>query len=149
MQEACAKCFAVHILKFEILQTTWKNKTKNIKMLNLLVKNFGLMFFVSFFHMICKISNLNMWTAKHLEQASCTESLDLTFRYFMISDQDIIKTDQHPIKCIDLFWSFWTRFEFRLWLNCISDKIIIDRIDKKSSTWNNNRLDWICAIMKS
>ena len=27
VQEACAKCFAVHILKFEILQ---KNDTKNI-----------------------------------------------------------------------------------------------------------------------
>ena len=26
VQEACAKYFAVHILKFEILQTTWKNK---------------------------------------------------------------------------------------------------------------------------
>ena len=37
--EACAKCFAVHILKFEILQTTWKHKTNSIKMLNLLVKN--------------------------------------------------------------------------------------------------------------
>ena len=33
VQEACAKCFAVHLLKFEILQTTWKNKTKIIKML--------------------------------------------------------------------------------------------------------------------
>ena len=31
VQEACAKYFAVHILKFEILQTTWKNKTKNNK----------------------------------------------------------------------------------------------------------------------
>ena len=30
VQEACAKCFAAHNLKFEILQTTWKNKTKNI-----------------------------------------------------------------------------------------------------------------------
>ena len=39
VQEACAKCFAVHISKFEILQTTWKNKTKYIKMLDLLVKN--------------------------------------------------------------------------------------------------------------
>ena len=38
VQEACAKCFAVHLLKFEILQTTRKNKTKNIKMLHLLVK---------------------------------------------------------------------------------------------------------------
>ena len=26
VQEACAKCFAVHILKFEILHTTWKNQ---------------------------------------------------------------------------------------------------------------------------
>ena len=37
VQEACAKCFAVHLLKFEILQTIRKNK--NLKMLNLLVKN--------------------------------------------------------------------------------------------------------------
>ena len=27
VQEACAKYFVVHILKFEILQTTQKNKT--------------------------------------------------------------------------------------------------------------------------
>ena len=37
VQEACAKYFAVHLLKFEILQTTQKNK--NIKMLDLLAKN--------------------------------------------------------------------------------------------------------------
>ena len=36
----------------------WKLKTK------------GLMFFV---HAICKIPNFNLWTAKHLAQASCTE----------------------------------------------------------------------------
>ena len=76
VQEACAKCFAVHLLKFEILQTTWRNKTKNIKMLNLLVKNWKLRVWCSlfqFFHVIWKISNFNMWTAKHLAQASCTE----------------------------------------------------------------------------
>ena len=28
LQEACAKCFVVHLLKFEISQTTWENKTK-------------------------------------------------------------------------------------------------------------------------
>ena len=32
-----------------------------------------LMFFVLFFHVVCKISNFYMWTAKHLAQASCTE----------------------------------------------------------------------------
>ena len=30
-----------------------------------------MLFFVS--HVVCKISNFNMWTAKHLAQASCTE----------------------------------------------------------------------------
>ena len=33
VQEACTKCFAVHMLKFEILQIIRQNKTKNIKML--------------------------------------------------------------------------------------------------------------------
>ena len=28
VQEACAKCFSVHLLKFEILQTKKRNKTK-------------------------------------------------------------------------------------------------------------------------
>ena len=31
VQEPCAKCFAVHISKFEILQTTWKNEQKTSK----------------------------------------------------------------------------------------------------------------------
>ena len=50
VQEACAKCFAIHILKFEILQTTWKNKTKNIKILDLLLKNRKLTVWCSLFH---------------------------------------------------------------------------------------------------
>ena len=78
VQEACDKCFEVHILKFEILQTTWRNKTKNIKMLDLLMKNWKLSLMFQFFHVICKISNFNMLTAKHLAQACCTE---LTLHY--------------------------------------------------------------------
>ena len=40
VQEACARCFAVHILNFEILKITWKkNETKNIRPL---VFNFSL-----------------------------------------------------------------------------------------------------------
>ena len=50
VQEACAKCFAVHILRFEILQTTWKNKTKNIKLLDLLTKNWKLRVWSSLFY---------------------------------------------------------------------------------------------------
>ena len=41
-----------------------------------LVKNWKLRVWCSlfyFFHVICKISNFNMWTPKHLAQASCTE----------------------------------------------------------------------------
>ena len=71
--EACAKCFSTRILKFEILQTTWKNKTKGIKMLDLLMKNWKLSALFHFFHVICKNSNFNMWNAKHLAQASCIE----------------------------------------------------------------------------
>ena len=49
---------------------------KNIKMLDLLVKDWKLRVWCSLFHffqVICKISNFNMWTAKHLALASCTE----------------------------------------------------------------------------
>ena len=31
VQKACAKCFVVHILRFEILQITWKKWEKNIR----------------------------------------------------------------------------------------------------------------------
>ena len=52
VQEAWAKCFAVHLLKFEILQTTCKTKQKkhqNAKYICEKLKTKGLMFFVSFF----------------------------------------------------------------------------------------------------
>ena len=39
VQEPCVKCFVVNILKFAILKTTWQNKIKSIKMLDLLIKN--------------------------------------------------------------------------------------------------------------
>ena len=60
VQEPCAKCFAVHILEYEILETTWKDMTKkhqNARSIGEKLKSKSLMFFVSFFHEICKISN--------------------------------------------------------------------------------------------
>ena len=63
VQEACAKCFAVHILKFEILQTTWKNKTKNLKSIGEKLKTKGLMFFVSF--LSCDLQNLKSKLAQN------------------------------------------------------------------------------------
>ena len=56
VQEACAKCFAVHILKFEILQTTWKHQ--NVRPIDEKLKTKSLMFFVSFFFF--------MWFARFL-----------------------------------------------------------------------------------
>ena len=76
VQEACAKFFAVHLLKFEILQITWKKWNKKHQTLSFQLfinRSSILMFFVLFFHVVCKISNFDMWTAKHLVQASCTE----------------------------------------------------------------------------
>ena len=59
VQEAFVKGFAVHLSEFEISQTTWKNKTKNIKMLNILVENWKLsfirfMWFARFQILICE-----------------------------------------------------------------------------------------------
>ena len=48
------------------------------------LKTKRLMFFVSFFHVTCKISNFDMWTAKHLAKASCTE-LTLLPTYLSLS----------------------------------------------------------------
>ena len=39
----------------------------------LITKGLMFFFFLIFFHLIYKISNFDMWTAKHLAQASCTE----------------------------------------------------------------------------
>ena len=52
VQEACAKCFSVHILKFKILQITWKrwNKKHQTLSFQFFTNRFGiLMFFVCFF----------------------------------------------------------------------------------------------------
>ena len=98
VQEACGKCFAVHLLKFEILQTTWEKWNKEHQTLSFQYftnKSSLLVFFVLFFHVVCKISNFNKWTSWHLAQASCTEltlfvkinSIDF---YPSLTDEDII-----------------------------------------------------------
>ena len=57
VKEACAKCFVVHILKFETLQITWKNQTKNIRPLVLSFSTIDLAFW-------CILSCLFMWFAR-------------------------------------------------------------------------------------
>ena len=76
VQEACAKCLVLHILKFAILQTTWKNKTtkhQNAKSIGEKLKTKSPMFFALVCS--CDLQDLyfNMWSAKHLVQASCTD----------------------------------------------------------------------------
>ena len=61
---------------FEILRITWKKWNKEHQTLIFqffITKSSIFMVFVLFFHVVCKISNFSMWTAKHLGQASCTE----------------------------------------------------------------------------
>ena len=65
VQEACAKCFAVHIIKFEILQITDKEMIKERQTHSFQFftnKSSILMLLVLLFHVDCKISN-NIWTA--------------------------------------------------------------------------------------
>ena len=71
IQEACTKCFAVHILKFEILQITgkkWNKEHQTLRFRFFMNRSSILMFLVLFVHVVCKISNSNMWTAKHLKK---------------------------------------------------------------------------------
>ena len=48
-------------------------KDQNAKSIGEKLKTKGLGFLVSFFYVICKISNINMRTEQHLAQTSCTE----------------------------------------------------------------------------
>ena len=69
VQEAYAKCFTVHILKFQILQIAWKkwNNEHQTLSFHYFTNIFSiLMFFVLFFHVVWKFSNFDMWTTKHL-----------------------------------------------------------------------------------
>ena len=61
VQEAYTKCLVVHKLKFEILQPHEKQNKKHqdARYIEKKLKIKSRMFFVSFFHVICKISNFN------------------------------------------------------------------------------------------
>ena len=55
IQEACVKFFVVHISKFQILQNTWKNERKNIRVLvfSLLSINLAFWYTLFCFFMLC------------------------------------------------------------------------------------------------
>ena len=75
------------LIKIWNLENDMKEQNKkhqNAKYIGKKLKTKGLMFFVSFFHVICKIS-FNMWIAKHLAQASCTELTLLQTQFILPS----------------------------------------------------------------
>ena len=88
-----------------------KNETKSIRLLvfSFLSNNLfsTLMFFVLFFHVVCKISNFNMWTAKHLTQASCTE-VSLQSQFFNLAKMSqsyysLFEQSEYSLSAIKLF----------------------------------------------
>ena len=98
-------------------------KTKNIKRLDLLIKNWKLRAWCSlfhFFHVICKISNFNMWTAKHWAQASCTYWVDFTKEIFsrgvifVIFRNWLMCTSYYAVVITNLFMLVYTRVNFRI-----------------------------------
>ena len=113
---------------FEFLQTTWKNKTKTIKMLDLVVKNWKLRVWCSlfhFFHVIWKISNFNM----HLAQASCTEltlkRLQCSVYYIVCNLYNCIIYVPIYIQCKTLISNEWRYFwNILQYLNWHSEKLI-------------------------
>ena len=67
IQEASAKCFAVHFLEFEISQTlhikTQNSKHQNVKSIGEKLTTKGLMFFVSFF--TCDLQGFKSYYVNH------------------------------------------------------------------------------------
>ena len=104
VQEACTKCFAVHILKFEILQTTWINETKDIKMLNLLVKNWKLSVCCSLFHFFMWFARFNILICE--PQSIWCKLLVLSWLY----TENLFRTDQNKRQ---VSWKSFCRFKIR------------------------------------
>ena len=139
VQEACAKCFAVHLSKFEIVQTTWKKNKKHqsAKSIGEKLKTKCLMFIVSF-SVICKISNSNMWTAKHLAQASCTEltlmqaCFNVPISIFNFQPNEKVENNKYPINwpensnsTLEIFWH-----QFQFIAHSINKSIQLKKISK-------------------
>ena len=87
--------------------TKKKDETKNIRPLVFSFSPIDLAIwcFIFVFHVVCKISNFNKWTAKHLAQASCTE-LTLIFCANAIATEKLWSI---TIKTTSLFFSTKTR----------------------------------------
>ena len=109
LQEACTKCYAVHIgIKIWNLANHMRKQNKNHQneiFFGDKLKILSLMFFVSFFS--CDLQNFIMWTAKHLVQASCTELTLPDHRLSKFVPESVIV---HLMPFFLLFWVSTTCF---------------------------------------
>ena len=140
VQEACAKCFAAHLSKFEILQTKWKKNKKhqNAKSIGEKLKTKVWCSLFHFFHVIYKILNSNMWTAKHLAQASCTEltlmqaCFNVPISIFNFQPNEKVENNKYPINwpensdsTLEIFWH-----QFQFIAHSINKSIQLKKISK-------------------
>ena len=73
-----------------------------------------LMLFVSSFHVVCKISKFNMWTAKHLALASCTE-LTLKGQFNKISSSFLWYLLPLEALLVISYYTFWVEIHKNCW----------------------------------
>jgi hypothetical protein len=74
----------------EITFKKWNKEHQTLSFQFFINRSSILMLFVLFFHVVCKISNSNMWTSKHLAQAFCTElTLWKTIKHYFFHEQTL------------------------------------------------------------
>ena len=100
-------------IKIWNLASHMKNKTKApIQKARSIDDKLKLRVWPSLFHVICKISNFNMWTAKHLAQASCPE-LTLHFTWNITILSQIYTTGSLLVHVADMTSYYDVEFVFQ------------------------------------
>ena len=116
-------------------------------MLDLLVKNWKLRVWCSlfhFFHVICKISNFNIWSAKNLVQASCPELTLLDYKAqfpFHLKRNHFTFSFQHSyihewFRCDLLIF----QYNFVLFLQVINKSFILYPLVLLTKVYNSNTI---------
>ena len=103
-----------------------------------------------FFHVICKISNSNMWTAKHLAQASCTEltlmqaCFNVPISIFNFQPNEKVENNKYPItwhensnSTLEIFWH-----QFQFIAHSINKSIQLKKSLKFVTTISDYSLAW-------
>ena len=112
-----------------------KKKNQTLSFQFFINKSNILMFFVSLFHVVCKISNFDTWTTKHLAQPSCTE-LTLHWKEYKI-DSLFLFLGQNLLTNYLLIYFFCTSYEPEIIMLVLQMKnnirfITLSKINKES-----------------